>query len=69
MARVTTADLKKAHDVLAARLAYVENDPAVARVADWIMEQIVLRNVRKVAREHSLPVATARDRIREMEAR
>lgn len=69
MARVTTADLKKAHDVLAAHLADEENDPAVARVADWLMEQITSRNVRKVAREHGLPVATVRDRIREMETR
>lgn len=67
MPRVTIADLQKAREVLEDHLENEANDPAITRVADWLVAEIESRNIRAVAREHGLPTAAVRERIRETE--
>ena len=66
---VTTKDLRAAYDVLCEHLENEANDPEVLRVANWLMAQIETRNIRKVAREHRMPMADMRALIASAEAR
>ena len=66
MAKVTTSDLRKAWEVLADHLRDEADDPAIERVADWLMDQIETRNIRKIAREHGKPMTEMRRLIADL---
>jgi hypothetical protein len=69
MARVSTADLKQAYDVLCDHLTSEADDPAIERVAAWLMAEIESRNIRGIAREHGKPMAEMHSLIAAAETR
>ena len=69
MPRVSTSDLKRAHDVLCEHIENEAREPEIERVIDWLVAEIETRNIRGVAREHGKTMAEMRNLIAVAEAR
>ena len=63
MPRVSTSDLKRAHDVLCKHIENEAREPEIERVIDWLVAEIETRNIRDVAREHGKTMAEMRNLI------